>query len=74
MWALGRFFKEELSKMKLLSFDDIEFFEFSNPYISGIAQPRREIANKCSELILNAIQDKKQITTDTLLDAEIIWR
>lgn len=72
--VMNTYFKDKLKDFFLLSFDDIEFFEFTNPPISGIAQPRTSIAENCSNILLSKIRDPKEKPKKILLKSQINWR
>tara|TARA_R110000868_G_scaffold131361_2_gene341382 strand:- start:25109 stop:26146 length:1038 start_codon:yes stop_codon:yes gene_type:complete len=53
-------FPQYTEKMGIISFDDLDFFEFYNPSISAIGQPYNEIANAIMDLMLNLLENPKK--------------
>lgn len=56
--------------ISIIGFDGMEVSEFYNPSITTVLQPRREIAEKSMDVLLNLIKNKgenKQIVLDTKL-------
>jgi len=60
---------------RIISFDDLEVFDFANPKVSAINQPINKIGEKSVELLLNRIANKeKHITQKIVLKTGIIVR
>jgi LacI family transcriptional regulator len=59
----------------IISFDDIEVFDFASPKVSAIAQPIQNIGEKAVELLINAIKNKENhIPQKVILETELIIR
>lgn len=60
-YALEYINEKELSvpqDIAMASFDDVEFFSFSNPPVTAVAQPLEEIGNSAAEIMLNRLSSK----------------
>tara|TARA_R110002050_G_scaffold286121_2_gene436354 strand:- start:139765 stop:140793 length:1029 start_codon:yes stop_codon:yes gene_type:complete len=53
-------FPQYVDRLGIITFDDIEFFEFYTPTISAVGQPYFEIAHSIMDLILNLLKDGKE--------------
>ncbi len=76
MLALKKLDKKIPQDIALVTFDNIEIFEMTDPPITAVAQPQEEIAKKAVELLMQCIKDdgllkKPQIYT---LKTKIIHR
>lgn len=58
----------------LVSFDDIELFEFSNPPITAISQPLDEIGEQAADLLIKNLSGKKEKCKNIVLKTGIIER
>ncbi|HIP36821.1 MAG TPA: LacI family transcriptional regulator [Crocinitomix sp.] len=60
---------------KILSFDDLEVFDFAHPRVSTIAQPIEKIGEKSISLLVNHIKQKdSHIPQKIILDTGLIIR
>ena len=60
--------------ISLVSFDDLDLFQLSNPPITSVAQPINEICETSIKLLLNDI-NKKQVNKEQIfLDTQLIIR
>lgn len=62
--------------LAVVSFDDVEFFKFSNPPVTAVAQPLEAIGHKAVELLLEQIRHKgtQQKPKTIELDTELVIR
>ena len=59
----------------IISFDDVEVFDFATPKVSAIAQPIQDIGEKAIELLSNSISNKeKHISQKIILETGLIIR
>lgn len=59
----------------IISFDDVEVFDFATPKVSAIAQPIQDIGEKAIELLENAIKNgEKHIPQKIILETGLIIR
>lgn len=57
------------------SYDNVEWFEYANPSITGVAQPITEIGEKAVELLLSRIKSKKSDGVENiLLESTVVIR
>ncbi|KAF0095101.1 MAG: LacI family transcriptional regulator [Puniceicoccaceae bacterium 5H] len=71
---LERDFPEELSRLQLASFDDMDYFEFTKPRITGIEQPEKYISSNCAQLIMDSIEGHIREPKEIKLETNIRWR
>ena len=71
---LERDFPDFLGHLKLATFDDNDYFEFTKPKISGIEQPESYISSNCAQLIMDSIEGKLQEPKQINLETTIRWR
>lgn len=53
-------FPHYMDKLGIISFDDLDFFEFYTPTITAVNQPFLEIAQSLMDLMLNLLKDSKK--------------
>ncbi|MBI3511585.1 MAG: LacI family DNA-binding transcriptional regulator [Bacteroidetes bacterium] len=60
----------------VISFDDVEYFRFSNPPVTAVAQPLEEIGTKAVEMLMHQLNNKnKKIKPEKIkLETELIVR
>lgn len=58
----------------LITFDDIDLFNFTSPPISAIKQPIEQICEKAVETLIGTIENKITKITNHVLESEIIIR
>ncbi|MBF0198709.1 MAG: LacI family DNA-binding transcriptional regulator [Planctomycetes bacterium] len=73
-YTFSKYHRSRLEKLKLISFDDLPFNEISHPVITGIEQPKEEIANSCSRLMLSLLNEKKDQVKKIILPVQVNWR
>ena len=57
------------------SYDDVEWFQYANPSITGMAQPIKEIGEKSIEILLEKINSNKVLDNQNIsLPAKLIKR
>jgi len=71
---MERDFPDYLNQLKMASFDDNDYFEFTKPRITGIEQPERYISSNCAQLIMDSIEGKIQEPKQINLETNIRWR
>lgn len=74
LWHLKKNFPEQILKIKLLSFDNIDFFDLAIPPVNSIAQPVNEIATSSVKQLLKLIKSPGSKTEIKLLEPSIIYR
>jgi len=63
------------TKYTILSFDDLEIFDFANPKVTTIAQPIEDIGEKAIKLLINYIKEPdNHIHQKIILDTGLIIR
>lgn len=60
--------------ISLVSFDDIDLFEFSNPPLTAVKQPLQEIGESAISLLLNQISGKNMSPKKIIHSTKIITR
>ncbi|WP_308992369.1 LacI family DNA-binding transcriptional regulator [Mariniflexile litorale] len=53
-------FPHYMDELGIMSFDDLDFFEFYTPTITAVSQPYFEIAQSLMDLMLNLLKDGKK--------------
>lgn len=62
-------------EIAIVCFDDAEFFRFSNPTVTAVAQPLEEIGTKAAELIVQRLSNARtQKISNTALTPKLIVR
>jgi LacI family transcriptional regulator, galactose operon repressor len=74
LWHLKKNFPEQIQKIKLLSFDNIDFFDLAIPPVISIAQPINEIASSSVNQMLKLIKNPESKTETKLLEPTVIYR
>jgi LacI family transcriptional regulator len=74
LWHLKKNFTEQIQKIKLLSFDNIDFFDLANPPVNSIAQPINEIAGSAVKRLLKLIKSPESAAEVITLEPIIIIR
>lgn len=60
--------------LAVAGFDDIELASFSNPALTSVAQPKREIGLTAVQLLLERIKDKDRPVNRVILPATLVVR
>jgi LacI family transcriptional regulator len=55
------------TNFKIISFDDLEVFDFANPKVSAINQPITKIGEKAVELLTNHISEKEKHVSQKII-------
>lgn len=58
----------------VLGYDDIEFARFTEPELTTIAQPKKQLAVACVECLLKMVRDKEQVPHQTLFAPYLVER
>jgi LacI family transcriptional regulator len=58
IWNINTHFKDRTNQVALACFDNLEFFDYSNPAITSVNQPRKEIAGKCVDMLTDLIENQ----------------
>ncbi|MDT8309236.1 MAG: substrate-binding domain-containing protein, partial [Bacteroidales bacterium] len=76
MLALKKLDKKIPQDIALVTFDNIEIFEMTDPPITAVAQPQEEIAKKAVELLMQCIKDEELLKRPQIytLKTKIIHR
>lgn len=69
--TLGKKLPEDLS---LITFDDVELFEYTAPSISSIAQPLENIGQSAVKLLLQQLKNDNFIIKKEILTTQLIYR
>lgn len=60
--------------ISLITFDDVELFQYTSPALSSIAQPLEEIGQKAVTILLKELKSKSKIQEREILNAKLIIR
>ena len=68
--VIKKHFPNYLNKIGIITFDDLDFFEFNTPTISAVSQPHFEIAQSLMNLMLNLLNSKTKSSSITKIKLE----
>ena len=60
--------------ISIITFDDVELFQYTSPALSTIAQPLAEIGHQAVSILLNEIKDSSPIQKTEVLQTKLIIR
>lgn len=74
MWVLNNYHASFLRNIRIVSFDNLELFDYSYPKIISIAQPVKDIAQNVVRLLFDSLNKPEKESERILLQPEIIIR
>lgn len=73
IWNINTHFKNKAKHVALACFDNLEFFDYANPAITSVNQPRKEIAENCVEMLTDLIENQT-VQEGKIIDTHLIER
>lgn len=74
VWAMNIFHKESIDKVKFVSFDNLDLFDYSNPKVTSVAQPIEKIASYTVDILEEVMKSKDRISKRIVLEPKLIER
>jgi LacI family transcriptional regulator len=74
IWAMNTRYPNKVNDVLFVSFDNIDLFDYSLPKVISVAQPIDEIAYKAADMLIEAIEAKKNENVRLELNPKIIVR
>ncbi|MGQ1909485.1 LacI family DNA-binding transcriptional regulator [Marinifilum sp. RC60d5] len=74
IWLMNMNYKEEIEKVKFVSFDNLDLFDYSLPVVTSVAQPISKIAEYSVDILLEVMKSTDRISKKIVLKPKLIER
>lgn len=74
LWHFNMNFRDQIGKISLATFDNVDGFDFANPPIMSLAQPVVKIANIVVDILNLSLKDQNQEFQRVVLNPDLIVR
>ena len=74
VWAMNIFHKDRIDKVKFVSFDNLDLFDYSNPKVTSVAQPIEKIASYTVDILEEVMNATDRISKRIVLEPKLIER